>query len=662
MTKRIKNIGILAHVDAGKTTITENFLFIADAIKSLGNVDQGSSVTDSMSLEKERGISIRSAGVSFTWEGVSINLIDTPGHTDFSSEVERALAVMDGVILVISAVEGVQSHTITLWEGIKRSKLPCLFFINKIDRPGADFRNGLYQIRKELMAPVFPLNFPADEGENTAKPVMLFERHTANSTHSPIREMALETLADEDEEILDLYLENKEISHELIQKKLILLSYNQQINPLYCGAAKFGRGMEDLLNGTIKMIPDAPAKSSADLGALVYKVEHDRSLGKIAHIRIFSGKIKSRDLILNYSRQVEEKVSQIKKKLTNKMTNMDELGTGDIGIISGMQSIRAGDILGNPDHVPKLTPLQDPVITVNVKANADKQYADLAKALFILNTEDPSLDFKWYKENREMHLHLMGTVQIEILESILGHRFGIKAVFSDPTVIYKETPAGMGEAWVEYTMPKPCWAVLRFRVEAGAENSGINYQSKVSVNNIHRKYQNEIAETIPPALEQGIKGWEVTDINITLLEGEDHEIHSRPGDFILATPMGIMRALEKSGTKLLEPVYKFDIRAPESYLGAITSDLIRMRGTFESPDFENDNVIIKGTLPVATSLKYNIRLSSLTGGKGRFRKQFGGNQACPDDQGKSRSYVGVNPLNTSQWILHKRGAFKAEGR
>lgn len=660
--KGIKNIGILAHVDAGKTTITENFLFLTNAIKSLGSVDQGSSVTDSMSLEKERGISIRSASVSFTWKDYTINMIDTPGHTDFSAEVERALAVLDGVILVISAAEGVQAHTITLWEGIKQSGIPCLFFINKIDRAGADFQQVLLQIDKELNAPVFAMYIPQEEGENSANPIALFSDEKIETPFSGLKEMAMETLAERDEEILSLYLESEDISTGLIFEKLVQLTHKQQIFPLYCGVAKYSRGIEELLDGIIKMLPDAPNNPDAELGAIVFKLEHHKILGKLAFVRVFSGSIKSRDIVLNHSQQKEEKVAQLKRILTGKKIDINEILAGDIGIVTGLPNAQAGDILGNPEFVPKLTQLQKPVITVHVKAINDQQYADLAQALFILNSEDPLLGFKWFKEDREMHLNLMGTVQIEVLESILEQRFGIQTEFSDPTVIYKETPAGIVEGYIEYTMPKPCWAVIRFRVEPGEAGTGIVYQSEVGVNDIHRKYQNEIENTIPRAIEQGINGWEVTDIKITLIAGEDHEIHSRPGDFILATPIGILRALENAGTKLLEPVYKFDISAPENFLGAIVSDLTKMRGTFESPDFENENVLLKGIIPVSTSLQYHIRLSSLTGGKGRLRKQFYGYQNCPDEHGKTREFKGVNPLNTSQWILHKRGAFKADER
>ncbi len=658
---KIKNIGILAHVDAGKTTITENFLFIANSIKSVGSVDKGSSVSDSMALERERGISIRNSSVSFTWKNTTINLIDTPGHADFSAEVERALAALDGVILVISAVEGIQSHTITLWETIKQMGTPCLFFINKIDRAGADFQRVLQEINKELNAPVIPLYVPDESIENPI-PMFLFGPDKLNTSNSNLKELAIEALADRDEEVFEKYLSGEILSWELINNKVANLTHKQQLIPIYCGVAKLGSGMEALMDGVLQFLPYAKDNAKHELSALVFKLDHDKTLGKVAHIRIFSGEIKTRDSVINYSQQKEEKIAQIKKVFTNKMIDASVISAGDIGIVTGLQNTKAGDILGNPAMVPVVVPMQKPVLTVQVKAINENQYADLAEALFVLNTEDPLLDFSWYKDNRELHLKLMGAVQIEILKSVLEQRFGIETDFDDPTVIYKETPAGIAEGYIEYTMPKPCWAVMRFQVEPGVKGSGIEYSSKVGVNDIHRKYQNEIKETIPKSLAQGIKGWEVTDIKVTMIAGEDHEIHSRPGDFILATPIGLLRALENSGTRLLEPVYKFQIKAPEEFLGAIVSDLTKMRATFESPEFENENFSLDGIVPVSSSLKYHIRLSSLTGGKGRLRMQFGGYEDCPEEHGKIREFKGVNPLNISQWILHKRGAFKANER
>jgi ribosomal protection tetracycline resistance protein len=338
------------------------------------------------------------------------------------------------------------------------------------------------------------------------------------------------------------------------------------------------------------------------------------------------------------------------------------LHTGDVGVISGLANVMAGDVLGNPERVPKSTLIQHPVLTVQVNPKRGEQYAALADALSILNAEDPTLNFIRYKSEKELHLQLMGAIQMEILQSLLEERFGIEAVFSDPTVIYKETPASVTEGFAKYTMPKPCWAICKFRVEPGTPGSGIVYESKVSVDKIARKYQNEIEETIPKALKQGIKGWEVSDIKITLIDGEDHEMHSNPGDFVLATPMGIMDALKNADTILLEPMFNFEVKAADELLGSIASDLTTRRAVFANPEFANGKFVLKGKTPVATSLDYSIKLTSLTAGKGKIKLSFGGYQKCTNEQGVIREYKGVNPLNQSQWIIHRRGAFKADER
>jgi len=262
------------------------------------------------------------------------------------------------------------------------------------------------------------------------------------------------------------------------------------------------------------------------------------------------------------------------------------------------------------------------------------------------------------REDKELHVKIMGWIQIEVIEKILETRFGIKANFQDPTVIYKETPTKKGEGFVRYWMPKPCWAIMKFLIEPGERGSGVIYESKISVDDVHQKYQNEVERTIPSALKQGIKGWEVTDIKITLTEGEDHPVHSNPGDFVVATPMGIMNGLTNSGTTLLEPLISFKISAPESLLGAITSDITQMRGTFNSPEMENDKFILTGILPVATSLDFPVRLSSRSGGKAKIRTEFYGYQECADELGTVREYKGISPLDTAKWILKARKALQ----
>jgi len=655
--QNIRNIGVLAHVDAGKTTITENLLYLGGATRKMGSVDSGSAITDFLEVEKERGISVHSACTSFMWNNTQINLIDTPGHVDFSAEVERVLRVLDAAILVVSAVEGVQAHTHTLYEALRERDIPVLIFINKIDRSGADVLQVFQDLQKELKAPVFALQSCSDEASNDTTIEDLWQNDN-NELGRDLKELSLEVLANTDEEVLEKYLDGEELVPSYCISKAQHLCKQSKINPVLLGVAKNGSGMTELLDAIVDYIPEARIEKESEPSALVFKIEHDKTLGRLAHIRMFGGCLKNRDSIQNIVANRDEKVAQIRKIYTNKHVDLGILQAGDIGLISGMPEVQVGDILGSKKGIPELTTLQIPLLTVGVKSKSEADYAKLAEALQELSSEDPLLQFEWFKEDREMNLHIMGTIQMEILEMLLRSRFGIEVNFDEPKVVYKETPAKEIEGYVRYTMPKPCWAVLRFKIEPGERGSGVVYKSVVGVNDILQKYQNEVERTIPKALEQGIKGWELTDMKITLIEGEDHEMHSRPGDFMIATPMGLMKGLKESDTNLLEPVLKFRISAPEEFIGKIAGELNQMRAVFANPEFYDGKFHLEGEVPAATSMDFNIRLSSLTGGKGKVKFSFSSYQDCPKGEGKEREYKGVNPLDESQWILHARGAFK----
>jgi len=323
---------------------------------------------------------------------------------------------------------------------------------------------------------------------------------------------------------------------------------------------------------------------------------------------------------------------------------------------------KAGDILGHPSGIPQLPELAIPVLSVQVRPENASEYNSLAQALQIIDREDPSLQFKWHKEEKELLLLLMGSMQTEVISHTLKQRFSIPVEITEPQIVYKETISKAAEGYIRYWMPKPCWAIMTFLIEPGELNSGVVYESIVSKNDVHNKYQNEIARTIPKALEQGILGWEVTDVKITLIKGEDHNVHSRPGDFNLATPMGIMKGLLAGGTHLLEPVLNYHIKTNEEYLGKLSSELIARRATLNSPTFINELVELSGTIPVATSLDLSIKLNTICSGKMRLRTTFFGYQTCPEGEGKTREYKGVNPLDEAQWILHRRGAYKADER
>lgn len=658
MKKPTINIGILAHVDAGKTTLTEHFLYNSGAIRTLGSVDKGSTSTDSLDLEKERGISIKATTTSFEWKGTKINLIDTPGHVDFSSEVERALCVVDAVVLVVSAVEGVQAHTLNIWDSLQELKIPTIVFINKIDRQGADAETTITQIERDLKSKPVVLYASENDGLTNATIVSVF----SDGFNTNIKEKSIENILESNEHLLERFLNSEPITDEEYLKSIRKLTIENKVIPTYTGIAKNNIGVTELLDGIIDYCPVSKRTTTKELSAFVFKLEHHKVFGTMAHVKVFSGELSSKTTIYNYTQQLETKINQTKQLHHTKYIDNVILTAGDIGVITGVLGTKSGDILGSSEGIPKLPQLHIPVLSVQVIPDNNADYNNLAAALEQLDKEDPSLNFKWFKAEKELQLLLMGQMQIEILEHVLKERFLIKSSFTEPEVVYKETISNKAEGYIRYWMPKPCWAIMTFLIEPAPLNSGVSYRSIVSQNDVHIKYQNEIERTIPKALVQGILGWEVTDVRITLIKGEDHNVHSRPGDFNLATPMGIMQGLKAGGTHLLEPILSFEIKANEALLGKIASELSTRRATFDTPQFIEDTFHLKGTIPVATSLDFSIKLNTITSGKLRLRLQFFGYDTCPKGEGVTREYKGVNPLDEAQWILHRRGAYKADER
>ncbi|MFZ4741590.1 MAG: GTP-binding protein [Bacteroidales bacterium] len=652
MAKNIRNIGILAHADAGKTTLTEHFLFASGATKKLGSVDSGTTQTDFLNVEKERGISVRSANTSFVWDDIQINLIDTPGHVDFSADVERILRVIDGAILVVSAVEGIQAHTETLWSALKANKIPTLIFINKIDRIGANTENVINEIQKELTQNTIQLQQTLNEGSNDVDILSCWDSSTTNESY-------IETIASSNDVLIDKYINGEIITFEEANQYLVKAVQKCKLYPVLMGSAKNQIGIEELLTAIKLYLPPPKADENKALSALVYRIEYDKNIGKIAHLRIFKGSISNREVISNSSQNIQEKITRIRKINNGKYEDVTNASAGDVLGVCGFSEAKIGDILGEvSDGILPTINLRTPLLTVQLKALNDKDYAALASALQELCTEDPSLDFQWLKDEKELHVKIMGWIQIEVLERIIEDRFQIKAKFENPIVIYKETPSKIAEGFVRYWMPKPCWAILKFKIEPGERGSGVKYESKIGVNDVLQKYQNEVERTIPIALQQGIKGWEVTDIKITLMEGEDHEMHTHPGDFVVATPMGIMDGLVNSGTTLLEPLISFKISATDDLLGAITSDITQMRGSFESPSMGNGKFTLCGILPLATSIDFPVKLSSRSGGKAKISTQFHSYHECTDEQGVIRAFKGISPLDTAKYILKARKALQ----
>ena len=655
----IRNIGILAHVDAGKTTITENMLFESGSIKSLGNVDRGTSHTDFLDVERERGISVKAASASFNWNGCKINLIDTPGHADFFSEVERTISAIDSAILVVSAVEGVQAQTEALWKVLNSAKKPIIIFINKIDRIGSDVSKVISQIQKHLSKDIIPLQSVLGEGEVGPSIKSMYNEHDFIKL--------IEFLADRDDEVLKRYVNEdfNTISYEYIKNKLIYSTKSCNVYPIFFGSALKNIGVKELLDAIVEYLPEPKVnyEENGDVNnfsGIVYKVEYGDPLGKASHVRVFNGSVGVRDIVVNQDNMKEDKVTRIKKISNVKYIDSERLSAGDIGVVYGLNSAGVGNIVGSLGSEVFKSKIATPVLRVRVYPKDESRYLELISALNILNDEDPTLDFEWVNEDREANISIMGTIQIEVLTSIFKSRFNLDVYFGEAAVIYKEAPIKAGEGFVSYTMPKPCWAVLRFIIEPGKAGSGVIYESKAKADDILPRYQKQVEKAIPNALKQGLYGWEVTDIKITLIGGEYHVMHTHAPDFTVATPMGIMDGLSNVGTKLLEPILSFRITAPDDMAGRILSDITQMRGSYENPIIQNGNINVEGTIPAATSLDYSVRLASMSGGRGVLTTSFLGYKECALELGKEHKRIGVNPLDKAKYILYARNALASE--
>ncbi len=661
---KIKNIGIFAHVDAGKTTLTEQLLYLCGSIRSAGSVDSGTAITDWLSIERERGLSVKCSQVSLEHNGCTVNIIDTPGHVDFSGEAERSLTVLDGAVLIISAVEGVQSYTENLWDAICHLKIPALIFINKIDRAGSDSKNLAENLNTLLGRRKFLL---------LSNPQNEQSRDCISPLCGNIEERLIEAAADYSDSIAEAYLSGASCDMNEVRKIIAQAVGNCSLVPVLCGSASLACGVSELADAITQYLPSADTKEENGLAGLIYKIEHDKSMGKIAHVRMYGGSLESRDTVKLQSKterhivgaditdeDTGEKISQIRKFNGKKYTDMGIVTSGDIAALCGLSKAKVGDWIGKYCGNEQFK-LSNPYFSVKVTPNSPEELTALVTALRELADEDPLLNCKWEKTEREITISITGKIQLEVISALLAERYNLRATFSPPTVIYKETIKNASYGFEAYTMPKPCWAVVHFLFEPLPRGTGVLYDGgRVPNNQLFYKYQTHIRSSFFSAIDQGLYGWEVTDFKATLIGGEHHTIHTHPLDFFVATPMAVMNGFVNCGTVLLEPYIRMRITADADYLGRIISDITRMRGEFDDPVIDRTKMTVEARLPVAESLDYPIKLASMTGGKATYRFYFDGYSECPPDFEISTKRRGINPLDRSKWILAARGAIQED--
>ena len=632
-------LGVLAHVDAGKTTLSEQMLLLGGAIRRRGSVDSGTAHTDNLPVEQRRGISVKASCVGFTWKDVRVQLIDTPGHVDFSAEVERSLWALDAAVLVVCGVEGVQPQTEVLFAALREQKIPCIIFINKMDREGADEARTAAQIRRML---------------------------SAQACLVSDRDAVCDVVCESDEALMERYLCGESIEEEEFFTRLAQMTASAQAYPIFAGSALRETGVERLLDAVTAWL--APQRAAGDaLCGVVFAARQDKTLGRGAYVRLYSGALETRmpvtlpagiDPFTGEKKLAAPKITQI-QRVDGEAAN--RLCAGEVGVVYGLGNVRIGQVLGDAALLPRrVAPgsLRTPLITVQAIPEKPEQMQALRAACEILSGEDPLLQAKYVRSLNEQHLSVMGTIQLEILSELLLTRFGLKASFTKPAILYKETIAKAATGFVAYTMPKPCWAVMEFYIEPGARGSGVVFESRAALRDIMGRYQNQVCQALPLALAQGRLGWPVTDVKITLMGGNHHLIHTHPLDFIVATPMGIQDGLERGGSTLLEPILEIRFLIPPECVGRVMSDVIAMRGETVETAPEAERTLLIAHVPVATSLDYSTTLAAATGGRGVMSVRLHSYRECPKELGATARRRSVDPLDTARYILAARSALE----
>ena len=628
--KKKLTLGIFAHANAGKTTITEHLLFHTNVIDTIGRVDSGNTVTDNMRVEQERGITVRDSIVSFELKNKVIQLIDTPGHVDFSAEVERAISVLDGAVLVISGVEGLEAQTYTIWRALREKNVPVILFINKMDRKGANYDKVLAELQNNLGIPTLTLSHVVqnDDGSLTVNKSSLDD--------------IVEELSIIDDEILEKYLDGKILEISDVASKIIEHSHNCDIFPVIGGSALIDVGVEDLVDAISRYIPTTN-KKEGELSAFVFTIRMDDN-GKNAYIKILDGSLGIRDIV----KLGEEKSGKVKALYIaegSKLIPMERVYSGDIAIVQGLD-VKCGQILGNAEELDKYISFVKPLLTMEIKAVNESETIELMNSLKILNEEDPYLDVRYNDKTSSIYCSLMGEVQAQIVKTLLKERFNIDVTIENPIIIHKEVPTISASAKATYTSVSG----IGIEVTPLTRGSGFKYVSKVSTDFLHNKYQRQAERLISYYSKQGLNGWELTDIEVALIDGQFDSMGSDPMHFNIITPLALFRALKSAKMKLLEPILKFIITLPEKDLSNIIKILSSKNSTYQITKNFEEIITIEGEAPAANMMNFPLELSMSTSGRGTYTSYIN-RYEISRTQDASIAYIGPDPRNETTFVI-----------
>lgn len=606
---KIINIGILAHVDAGKTTLTESLLYTSGAILELGSVDKGTTRTDTMFLERQRGITIQAAVTSFNWNDYKINIVDTPGHTDFITEVYRSLSVLDGAILVISAKDGVQAQTRILFHALQKMNIPTIIFINKIDQYGINLNNIYQNIKEKLSNDIIVMQ---------------------NVTLTP--EISIKNIIDLDEwdpviskndKLLKKYIAGEKLTIQELTQEEYRCVKKGSLFPIYHGSAKNNIGTQQLIEAISNLFCPEMNKNYSELCGRVFKIEYTDHKQRLVYLRLYSGTLHLRDTIV-LSEKKKVKLTEIYIPSNGEMIQTEIVCSGDIFIIPN-NTLRLNDIIGNEKILPcnVWNDKTVPILRTRIEPIKIEEREKLLDALTEIADTDPLLRYYVDTITHEIVISFLGTVQLEVICSLLIEKYHINIRIEDPTVIYLEKPLQKADYTIHIEVPpNPFWASIGLSITPLPIGSGIQYESKVSLGYLNQSFQNAVREGINYGLEQGLYGWKVTDCKICFEYGVYYSPVSTPSDFRFLAPIVLEQTLKKAGTQLLEPYLSFILFTPQGYFSRAYNDAQKHCAIIETSQSKNDEVIFTGHIPVRCINEYRNTLTLYTNGQAVFLTEF----------------------------------------
>jgi elongation factor G len=663
---RIRNIGIIAHIDAGKTTVSERILFYTGKTYKLGEVHEGAATMDWMEQERERGITITSAATTCEWNGHQINLIDTPGHVDFTAEVERSLRVLDGGVVVFDAVAGVEPQSETVWRQADRYGVPRIAFVNKMDRVGADFWRTVEMMKDRLGANPVPIQIPVGAeadfdgcidliemcwwwfgGEKGDKPERREIPEHLRQAAEEAREKLIEGIGNVDDQIAIAYLEGHEIGAHELKTAIRRATIANLANPVLCGSALKNKGVQLMLDAVVDYLPsplDIPPVKGIDpknggevvrhasddepLAAIAFKIVSDPYVGRLAYLRVYSGVLKAGETVLNSTKQERERIGRLLQMHANQREEITEMGAGGICAAVGLKQTFTGDTLCAPDAPIILESIQfpEPVIRVALEPKSKDDQDKLATALSKMAEEDPTFHWTFDEEAGQTIISGMGELHLEVIVDRMKREHKVEANVGRPQVSYREAitrPAKAEGRFVRQSGGRGQYGVVQLEVEPLERGQGFVFENRIVGGAVPKEYIPAVQQGVKEALEGGVvAGYPVLDIKVSLVDGSYHPVDSSEMAFKNAGSIGVKEAIKKAGPVLLEPIMKVEVRCPEEYFGAVVGDINSRRGMILGSESMGKTQIVHAMVPLAETFGYSTELRSITQGRASYSMEF----------------------------------------